>query len=588
MSPGLPPCEPTETPRLPLRLAVLIGGGLVAIVFAIFGQVVGHLFTLWDDPTYVSHNPQVLAGLTPSSVWWAFSEFWASNWHPITWLSHMLDAELWGSWAGGHHLSSVLLHAVTAVLLWLFLARTTGAFWRSALVAALFAVHPLHVESVAWVSERKDVLSAFFWVLTLLAYRQYIQRPALKAYLWVTLAFTGGLMAKPMLVTLPIILLFLDIWPFCRLEIAAVSHPRSLLRSPVVLEKLPWLLLSIASAVVTLYAQQAAIVPVETISGGERVAVIVIGYAAYLWKMIWPAQLSFFYELPADLRLTVLFAALTLGGLIVMLVWALRTGRRPVVVGILWYLVTLLPVIGVVKVGGQAYADRYSYLPLVGIFVALVWLPSNRWLGAHPGQRLLLAMLSVLAVLLLSGLSWRQAAHWRDSESLFAHALAIDPDNAVALVQYGEALIEKGDLARGEAAIRRALTLSDGAMVRFNGWIALGNAAFARREYGAAFRNYAAAGNLGTRSALPDYNLGTVLLTLGRAGEAREYFLRALRRHPRYVEAYANLGVAEERMGRIDAAREAYAEALRIDPKNNGARTNLERLLARMGNAQRR
>lgn len=555
--------------------------GLLALVAAVFGQVVGHQFTLWDDPTYVSHNPQVLGGLTPASVWWAFSEFWASNWHPLTWLSHMLDAELWGDWPGGHHLGNVVIHGLATLLLWRFLQQTTGAVWRSAFVAALFAVHPLHVESVAWVSERKDVLAGLFWMLTLLAYRRYVARPGGGRYLLVTVSFAAGLLAKPMLVTLPIVLLLLDVWPLQRVALRTRQDMARWIRSGAVVEKLPWLALSLVSSVITLSAQQGAMVPTEALGLGGRLGLVVTAYATYLWKTVWPVSLSFFYGPPAS-ALVLPLAVLTVAGLLALLVWAWRAGQHVLVVGGLWYLVTLVPVIGVVKVGGQAYADRYTYLPLIGIFFAIAWGLSDRWLQlAGRTARAAIALLAVAAVAGSALMAWQQTSYWRDGETLFARAIAVDPGNALAHMQYGEVLIEKGDFERGVASINRALAMSSENMVRFDSWIALGNVAFVRRQYDEAHRYYAAAGALGTGSALPDYNVGTVLLTTGRPGEAREHFLRAIRRHPRYAEAYANLGVAEERLGDAVAAVSAYEAAIRIDPRNRGARVNLERLRVR-------
>lgn len=579
-----PPAYATADFALPAwRTTITICAVLLGLVAVVFGQVHEYQFTLWDDPTYVSRNPLVLKGLTLDGLVWAFTEFWASNWHPVAWLSHMLDAELWGNWAGGHHLSGVVIHAAATLALWVFLQRVTGAAWRSALVAALFAIHPLHVESVAWVSERKDVLAGLLWMLTLLAYRRYVLQPGWGRYGLVTLSFAVGLMAKPMLVTLPLVLLLLDVWPFGRLEVRAALSPRRLACSPVVLEKLPWLLLSAVSSLVTVQAQQAAIVPAEVLSGAERIGIILIAYATYIWQMVWPAALSFFYEPPANLLQSAVLAVPTMLGLLALAAWGIRSGRHVVAVGVAWYLVTLIPVVGVVKVGPQAYADRYTYLPLVGIFIALAWLPSGRWVVAGSQRCRMLAALSVLLVAVLSVLSWRQTAHWRDSESLFAHAVELNPKNAVALVQYGEALIEKGDRENGARAVHQAMALSSGLMVRFNGLVALGNVAFAARRYDEAYRYYAAAHDLGTSSALPDYNLGTVLLTLGRAGEARSHLQRALKRHPRYAEAYANLGVAEERLGNAPAAIAAYRAALQLDAGNRGAQENLRRLQLRLG-----
>lgn len=406
---------------------------LVLLIWLVFGRTVGHEFTNFDDPDYVTENPQVTRGLSLEGVRWAFTHVVSGNWHPLTILSHMSDAQLFGLKAGAHHFTNVLLHTATALLLFAFLLRVTRHAWRSGFVAALFAIHPLRVESVAWISERKDVLSGFFCMLTLWAYGRYAAQPSRSRYIWVAVLFACGLMSKPMLVTLPVILLLIDYWPLERRERL----------SKLLLEKVPLVVLSIAAAVATIFVQGAAITWVEVISIWTRIGNAIVSCFVYIRQLFWPFGLSPYYPHPKE-QLTiapVLFALVVLAGITFV---ALRYGRtrRYLAVGWFWYLVMLVPVLGIVQVGMQAHADRYTYLPHIGVYLMLVWGVAE----ATAGWRYRKPLLGVAAALVLGSLAARaftQTAIWHDSERLWRHALAVTPHNYVAHRNLAQSLWSK-------------------------------------------------------------------------------------------------------------------------------------------------
>ena len=430
---------------------------LAAITLAVFSPVVHHQFVSFDDPDYVTANTHVNGGLTCSDVAWAFCASHAGNWHPLTWLSHMADVQLYGLNPAGHHLTNLLLHAANTVLLFLLLRRLTGALWRSAFVAALFALHPLHVESVAWIAERKDVLSAFFGLLSLLAYARYAQgrsensaprithytlRPPAISLLPSLLFFALGLMCKPMLVTLPFLLLLLDYWPLCRFEFKTQNSKLKTLL-PLALEKWPFFFLSAVSCLVTVLVQQRAMQPLTNLSISSRVGNALVAYTRYLGKTFWPAHLATPYPhpghwpLPQVLLAAALLIGLTLGAL------SLYRKLPFVLTGWLWFLGTLVPVIGLVQVGEQSMADRYSYLPLIGLFIILAWggrAAASRW---HVSG----VALGSAAGLILFPCAWRARAQlrcWQNSESLYRHAVAVTKNNWIGYYNLGSCLDAEG------------------------------------------------------------------------------------------------------------------------------------------------
>jgi len=447
---------------------------LVAATVAAYWQVCGHGFVYHDDDMYVYENPHVQEGLTPANVVWAFARPHIGHWHPLTWLSYMVDVELFGVNPGALHRTNLLLHVVNTVLLFVVLRRLTGAPWRSAFVAALFALHPLHVEPVAWISSRKDVLSGVFLMLTMLAYARYVDRPGVLRYSLVVLLFALGLMSKPMLVTLPFVLLLLDYWPLGRFQFGqivksvgqqsrkslnAFSHWK--LSRHLLLEKIPLFALSAISSIVTFLVQRTAgaVTSVETLPLKLRIANTFVSYLTYIQKMVWPSRLAMFYPYPDKTDLiwqTVVFALLLL---IISLgvVWLMRR-RRYLLTGWLWYLGTLVPVIGLVQVGDQALADRYTYVPLTGLFIIIAWgVPDliAKWRFRKPA----LAASAIAVLLALSICAYLQHRHWRDTITLCEHALEVTEDNYVAHFCMADDSLRKGKIDRAIADYRQCLRI---------------------------------------------------------------------------------------------------------------------------------
>ncbi len=577
---------PDGRPGPPAAVAI----ALAAVVLASLWPVLGHDFiTSYDDERYVTGNPHVLRGLTLDGIRWAWTTTHAANWHPLTWMSHMLDVQLYGLSPAGHHLTSLLLHVANTLLLFLALRLATGATLRSGIAAALFGVHPLHVESVAWVAERKDVLSALFWMLALVAYVRYARAPSARRYVPVAAALGLGLCAKPMLVTLPLVLLLLDLWPLGRL---AGVGPRAL--RPRIREKVPLLALSAASSAITLVAQSSgeAVAALERLPLTERLANSVVSYAAYLRKTVWPLDLAVFYPHPrgAHRPWEVAGAALLLV-LATILAARVRRKRPYVLVGWLWYLGTLVPVIGWIQVGDQAMADRYTYLPLVGIFVIAAWGVADlaaavgaSWLRRGPPRTLAAAdspwilLPSGVAILALAACARVQAGTWRDSVSLFEHALEKTRDNPVAHSNLGHA--RRGAIERAERHYREALRLEPGHPESHNG---LGLLLHETGRLEQAVAHYESA--LRSRPGYPEAhnNLGRAFQEMGRLEQAVAHYESALRLRPGYVEARNNLGVALLGSGRAAEAIPHLEEAVRLDPADARAHNNLGRALAETG-----
>jgi Flp pilus assembly protein TadD len=542
---------------------VVAGLALAAATFAAYAGALDDGFVDYDDPLYVTDNPHVLAGLGAGGLRWAFATLRTGNWHPLTWLSLQLDATLFGLAAPGFHLTNVLLHVANAVLLFAALRRLTGALWCSLAVAALFALHPLHVESVAWVSERKDVLSTFFGLLALLAYAAYARDPRPRRYLPVALAFALSLLAKPMLVTLPFVLLLLDYWPLGRFGTqASPARGRGLWR--LVSEKLPLLALSAASCAVTLYAQRAggAVAGLADVPLGVRVATALQAYAGYLAQAAWPARLAACYPLPAgDISPgPTLLAAAVVAALTAV---AVAARRRPyLLVGWLWYLGTLVPVIGLVQVGLQARADRYTYFPLIGVFLAAVWGAADLARGRRGGIAALAA--AAAAVLLACGLATRQQVRrWHDPVTLWEHAAAVTEGNWVALTALGGALLDEGRANAAAAACEQALRIRPGNGRAENN---LGAARLQQGDYEAAASWFRAAARDDPTLAEAYANLGRTLLLRGRPAEAVEPFRRAGRLRGDSARIRSGLAFALHKAGRADEAAAEYRAADALDP----------------------
>jgi tetratricopeptide (TPR) repeat protein len=577
---------------------------LLALTLAVYSQVRHFDFVNYDDPDYVTANSHVRAGLTAGGVAWAFTSYDAANWFPLTWLSHMTDSQLFGLQAGWCHLTNVWLHALAALLLFAVLRRMTGARWPSALVAFLFALHPLHVESVAWVAERKDVLSAFFWCLTLWCYARYAERPGAVRYLAVLVAFALGLMAKPMVVTLPFVLLLLDVWPL-----------RRALRPALLREKAPLVALAAAVSLVTFLAQRHgnAVAPLAGMPALLRVENGLVSYVAYMVSMMWPSGLAVFYPYPASLSPVLVAAAgLALAG--ISLVAARQFNARPyLAVGWCWYLGTLAPVIGLVQVGGQARADRYTYLPMVGLSIMLAWGVEDL-VARRPGARKAVIAAAVAACCACMAVTWRQLPCWTNSETLFRHALdvtsgnylahsnlatyylgeqrnqeardqaaealRIKPHYVEAHVNLASALSRLGDAGDAEAEYRVALHREPDNAEAHSG---LGAALALQQRTAEALAQFQTALRLKPEYADGHYNLGKVLAGGGRNREAAAEFAATLRLQPDNAEAHHSLGMALAAQGNMNQALEQFAAEAQLRPGDANAQYNMALALANMG-----
>jgi Flp pilus assembly protein TadD len=550
-----------------------IGAALFFGTIAVFAPVASADFLNFDDDLYVTHNVHVLEGLNPADIGWAFRATDASNWHPLTWLSLQLDATFFGLDPRGYHLSSVLVHAANAVLLFLVLARMTGATARSAAVAALFAWHPLRVESVAWIAERKDVLCAFFGMLALSAYARYARRPSASNLAAVAVGHVLSLACKPMLMTLPLLLLILDFWPLRRSASGL---------GKLILEKAPMAAAAIAVAAVALHAQRAggSIDSLVNTPLGARLANACVAYVVYLGALAWPAELALFYphaggSLPS--------AAVVAAGLVLacITVAAMATARtRPYVVsGWFWYVLSLLPVVGLVQLGSQALADRYTYLPTVGILWALVWLLDDALRAWRAPALVRLASASVLCVACAAG-TRLHLVFWRDSLAAWSHALAVSGGSEVIHAHLADALFHQGRLEEAIGHYRQALEFNpDNPDLHTSLGLAyarLHRADEARAEYERAIAAAQASTQNKIAVARAHNNLGLLIAREGRLSEAVLHFEEALRLHPDYSDAHNNLGVAFRRLGRVADAVAEFQAALRANPLNVQAERNLK------------
>ena len=557
---------------------------LAIATLAAFWQVRNYGLVNYDDDKYIADNAHVKAGLTPDSLTWAFTTGYASNWHPLTWLSMMLDIQLFGTNAGGYHLTSLFLHVIAALLLFAVLNQMTGAIWRSAFVAGLFALHPLHVESVVWISERKDVLSALFWMLTMMAYICYVRRPGKIRYSLTLLLFALGLMAKPMLVTLPFVLLLLDYWPLERYQLGRAvqdikrkkqkfSKARAQL-SGLILEKVPFLILSAMSSLVTFLVQQkgGAVAPMDLFPLPMRLMNALNSYAKYIEKMICPVRLAVFYPPPIQ-GFSIwpsIASALALLAVSIAVICFVRKYKY-VGAGWFWYLGTLVPVIGLVQVGSQSLADRYTYVPLIGLFMIIAWgLPEL--LAKWKNQRVVLGTAGLAVILALSICTYRQVGYWRDNVTLFEHALKVTTNNFLMNNHLGLAYQEFGRPQEAIEAYQQAIKIKpDYAGAYYNLGIAYGDLG---RWQDAREANQQAI-KIKPDDAPAYYNLGIAYSHLGHWQEAMEANQQATKIKPDHAGAYNNLGVACLRLGRLQEAEEAFQQTIRIRPDYVGAYNNL-------------
>lgn len=600
-----------------LRSLVLVSMCLVIAILVVYGQVIHFEFVGYDDEVYVTDNRHVQTGLTLNGILWAFTTYHAGNWHPLTWLSHMLDCEIFGLNPAGHHLTNLLLHLGNTLLLFLVLEQMTGAMGRSAVVAALFALHPLHVESVAWVAERKDVLSAFFGMLALLAYRCYIKRPHLFNYLLITLFLSLGLMAKPMLVTFPFILLLLDFWPLGRWQYdpdrlqEGEKHtgPAGHSNLQLIWEKVPLLIPVVISSVLTFVAEhhEGTIGSLASFSLKARITNAFFSYASYLVKTVWPLHLSVFYPHPADaLPLwPSLGAAVVVAG---VSFWVIRVSKEYpyVCVGWFWYLGTLVPVIGLVQIGEQAMADRYTYIPLIGIFFIMVWGGADLFKSWH-FRKIIIAVFTAIILPVLATLTFFQAGHWENAVALFQHAVRMDNNNSmahnnlgaafafsgkldqaifhykealkvhpyhlVAILNLGKALVDTGKDDEAAYYYQKALRIDPNNVDAHN---ALAVMLTARGKLDEAVWHCTEALRINSESPDTHFNFGNLLMKQGRINEAGLHFAEAIKINADYAKGYHAIGVVLARQGKLKQALIFFSKALQLDPNHLQARKDLK------------
>jgi Flp pilus assembly protein TadD len=551
---------------------------LATITILLYWPVRHYPFIGFDDPGYVSENPRVAGGLSLSAVRWAMTSGYFANWHPLTWISHMLDVQLFGMNAGAHHVTNVVLHVLNTVLLFGVFFRMTGALGRSAVVAALFAVHPMHVESVAWVAERKDVLSTFFWLLTMWAYYFYTREPKPRRYAWVVLCFALGLMSKPMLVTLPCVLLLVDVWPLRRAVVGESSRATWL---RLVYEKLPLFALAAASSVITYLVQRTAgaVESLNVLPLSVRTANAILAYWSYTDKLAWPTGLALLYPYPKSLYVGTVVTVLV--ALIAVSIAVVRTvPRRPyLLVGWLWFLGTLVPVIGIVQVGTQPIADRYTYVPSIGLFVMVVW-GSAELLQRLRAPRAASAALALTGIVIFAVMARWQVERWRSGVDVWKHTIAVTEDNYLAENNLGWDLARGGNPVEAIPHYQEAIRLNPRFVrARTNLALALvdaGRLPEAIVQYqemlAAAPTNFVVRGNL-----------GFALSRQGRLDDAVAQFTEAIRLKPDYVEAHNGLGLALARRGDVEGAIRHYTEALHLMPTFPEAHNNLGAALASQG-----
>jgi tetratricopeptide (TPR) repeat protein len=610
----------TEPPPRAEFSAVTVGLLLVFVTLGVYWQVTNHGFVDYDDADYAMANPKVHAGLTWEGVKWAFMTGHISNWHPITWLSHQLDATLFGQQAGAHHGINLLFHCANTLLVFGWLRALTGANWRSAIVAGLFALHPLHVESVAWISERKDLLSGFFALLTLCCYTHYVREkanPSPGARRWYAVAlfaFAIGLMSKPMLVTLPFVMLLLDYWPLDRIRSAPSHKPENWKRLSI--EKVPFLALVVASSVVTFIVQQkgGAVSPLTGLSLWARVANAFVSYARYLGKTFWPNDLSVLYPHPGHWPALQVAGAMALFAMICLAVWLLRARAPFLFVGWFWFAGMLVPVIGLVQVGIQSMADRYTYFPSIGLFIALVWSVAV-FMGRQPQLKPIFVGVAALSVATCALLTYFQTRIWQNSETLFSHAvkvtranylaynnlgfyysklgrtaeamenfqqsLRINPNYADALNNVGHALANQGKPAEAIGHYRAALRTNPNSLEIHNN---LGNALAETGDVEGAIVEYQFVLQRDPQHADAHNNYGIALAMKGQVAEAIEHFNQALRTKP--GSAYGNLGNAYAAQRKWPEAIEHYRKALELFPNDAQTHNNLGNVLSELGQVE--
>jgi protein O-mannosyl-transferase len=606
---------------------IIISLLLILAILITYGQVKNFDFVGFDDQDYVTENKQVQKGLTVEGIRWAFTTFHAANWHPLTWLSHMLDCELYGLNSMGHHWTNLIFHMVNSILLFIVLELMTGAIWRSAFVAAIFALHPLHVESVAWVSERKDVLSTFFGLLVIFSYYRYVKISSLKNYLLVIIFFCLGLMSKPMLVTFPFVLLLLDFWPLKRfyykndylLYSERATHYDSKGICRLILEKIPLFIPVVISCVLTFFAQKSegAVQTLGILSLKNRIANALVSYLNYVFKMLWPSKLAVFYPHPGEtLPVWQIFGAAWLITCACFL--AIRAAKKYpyIVIGLFWYLGTLVPVIGLIQVGEQAMADRYTYIPLIGLFIIVAWGALDLFRKWHYQKKHLM----VFAMIILSALTARtisQIRHWKNGVTLFEHAikvtennykahnnlasalhptdldraifhykeaLRIHPKYVTALCNLGLALNKKGNYKEAALYFTKALNIDP---QKTDTRMDLANIFFLQAKHEKAISEYREILKIDPKNAIAHYNMAYMLSVQKKIYEAEYHYKETLRINPKHEKTHYNLGDIKIKHGKIKEAFAHFAEVIKINPDNVQAYNKIGLILFKQGKLEK-
>ena len=559
----------------------LISLFLVISVLICYWQVKDFEFINFDDPTYVTDNQAVLSGINKDSIIWAFSFEDKSNtyWHPLSWLSHMLDVQLYGLNPGQHHLTNVIFHCLNSLLLFFVLLRTTGAIWQSALVATLFAVHPINVESVAWVTERKNVLSTFFCLLTLMTYAFYTEKPGNFRYAVMFICFVLGLLAKPMLVTLPFVLLLLDNWPLDRLNLLQPGAERWRILFNLFLEKIPLFLTSGLS----IYLASASIqnsglyISLQSTPVTLRIANALVSYIKYIGILIWPQNLAVFYPFPRTVGTYQILGALLVIVCISILVMTAYKKQTYLMIGWFWFLGTFVPVIGLIQAGlWPALADRWAYVPMIGLFIILAW-GLFEILARWPLQKFKFAVILLMVAGCLMAVSWKQIGYWKNSVTLFNRAVVVTKNNFIAQNNLGHALLMRDEITEAAEHFRKSSEINPGfAAAHLNMAMVLDR----QGKLEQAIKHYVKALEIKPNNTDAHNNLGSTWYRLGRTDKAYAHYLAAIKINPAYADAYNNLGAVSIRMGDPKRAVFFFGKALKINPESESAQNNLNKALS--------
>jgi len=568
--------RPTNT------ITIAIGTALLAITWAVFAQTTKYSFINFGDDLYVYANPEITKGLSPHGIVWAFTHVHGGNWHPLTSISHILDCQFYGLNAGAHHFTNVLLHSIAVILLFFALQQMTGARWQSAFVAAVFAIHPLRAESVVWIAERKDVLSGVFFMLTLMAYVHYAKKPSFERYCVVLVAFALGLMSKPMLVTLPFVLLLLDYWPLGRLK-----NKESV--QQLTIEKIPLFVLSAVSCIATLFAQKSAIASTQQLQLAPRIFNAFLSYVVYFGQMFWPTRLGLSYPFAEGGLLAKGILSLAVLVVISVIIFLFRKTHPYLVTGWLWYLGMLVPVIGIVQVGLPAHADRCTYLSQIGLSIALVWGVTD-FASPWRYRREILGTVGALTIAVLAMMTWKQTSYWAESETIWGHTLSVAPNSSLAQSRLGNALVKKGRAPEAVPYYEKAISLqSDDAeehhtladALRHSGRL---DEAIAEFRTALALRTRQGDAKVGEAHC----NLGDALLEKNQIDDAIAQYRKAIELEPKNVDFHNNLGNALLKRGLEGQAIAEFEKALSIEPASVAARGNLAWVLSTSFNSAHR